>query len=66
MSSEIIVALIALAGTALGSAGGVLAANRLTNYRIAQLEKKVDRHNNLIERMYLVESAVTEIQNRLD
>ena len=55
MSNEIIVALIAMAGTALGSFGGIITANKLTNYRIEQLEKKVDKHNNVIERVYKLE-----------
>ena len=45
MNSEILVALLSLAGTLLGSLGGVLASSKLTNYRLSQLEKKVDRHN---------------------
>lgn len=60
MDSELMVALISLAGTALGTLGGILAANRLTNYRIAQLEKKVQAHNNLVERTYKLEGQVTE------
>jgi len=36
----------------------VIAASRLTSYRIGQLEKKVDKHNNLVERTYLLEQAV--------
>ena len=60
MSPDITVALISLAGTALGTLGGILAANRLTNYRIAQLEKKVQAHNNLVERTYKLEGQVTE------
>lgn len=60
MSSELLVALISLAGTALGTLGGILAANRLTNYRIEQLEKKVQAHNNLVERTYKLEGQVVE------
>ncbi len=60
MSSELLVALISLAGTALGTLGGILAANRLTNYRIEQLEKKVQAHNNIVERTYILEGQVTE------
>ena len=51
----IIVAALSLAGTLVGSLGGILAANRLTTYRIQQLEDKVEQHNNLIARMYEVE-----------
>lgn len=57
----IIVALIGLAGSALGSILGVLASARLTSYRLEQLEKKVQAHNNLIERTYKLEER-TELQ----
>ncbi len=51
MSDVIIVSLISFAGTALGSFTGI----RLITYRIEQLEKKVEKHNNLIERTYRLE-----------
>ena len=54
-------ALIGLAGSALGSILGVLASARLTSYRIEQLEKRVQAHNNLIERTYKLEER-TELQ----
>ena len=57
MPSEIIVALLSRAGTAIGSISGVMAANKLTNYRIEQLEKKVDKHNTVIERTFKLEEA---------
>ena len=57
----IIVALIGLAGSAAGSILGMLASARLTNYRLEQLEKRVQAHNNLVERMYQVEER-TELQ----
>ena len=57
----IIVSLIGLAGSAIGSILGVLASARLTSYRLDQLEKRVQAHNNLIERMYQVEER-TELQ----
>ena len=57
----IIVSLIGLAGSAIGSILGVLASARLTSYRMEQLEKRVQAHNNLIERMYQVEER-TELQ----
>ena len=55
MGNDILVALLALAGTLVGSFGGILTANKLTNYRIEQLEKKVEKHNSVIERVYLLE-----------
>ena len=47
--AEITVSLIAFAGTLVGSLGGILAANKLSSYRIEQLEKKVAKHNNLVD-----------------
>ncbi len=55
MPTEILIALLSLLGTILGSAGGVYAANKLSVYRIEQLEKKVDRHNSIIERTVILE-----------
>lgn len=55
MSTDIIVSLIAFAGTALGTFGGILASSKLTNYRISQLEKKVEKHNTVIDRVYKLE-----------
>lgn len=51
----IIVALIGCGGSILGSIIGILASSKLSNYRIEQLEKKVDKHNNIIERVYNLE-----------
>ncbi len=58
MSAEIWVALLALVGTLMGSGAGVLVANRLVNYRIEQLERKVDKHNQLVERMAVAERDI--------
>lgn len=58
MSETILVALLSLLGTLGGSLLGILAANKLVNYRIEQLEIKVDKHNNVIERMYKAEKAL--------
>lgn len=66
MSSEIIVSLIAFAGTAIGTFGGILASSKLTNYRLAQLEKKVDKHNSIIERTYILEEKMKVANHRID
>lgn len=55
MSKTIIVALLSFLGTVLGSIFGILAASKLTNYRIGQLEKKVETHNKVIDRVYKLE-----------
>ena len=56
-------AVLGFAGAVIGSLGGILAANKLTDFRLKRLEDKVDKHNNLIERMYVVEGKVTEIEH---
>lgn len=55
MTEAIIVAILSLFGTLGGSLCGILTANKLTNYRIEQLEKKVEKHNSVIERVYELE-----------
>lgn len=55
MSDPVLVALIGLAGSMAGSLIGVLTSSKLTNYRLEQLEKKVEAHNNLVERTYALE-----------
>lgn len=61
--TAIITAAMSLLGTLGGTFGGILVAGKLTNYRIEQLEKKVEKHNGYIERTYKLEGAVSEIQH---
>lgn len=63
MNEAIIVALLGFAGTLLGSLFGVLAAQKLTQYRLAQLEDKVNKHNNLIERTFKLEGQMEECRH---
>lgn len=63
MSEAIIVALLGFAGTLLGSLFGVLAAQKLTQYRLSQLEEKVNKHNNLIERTFKLEGRMDEAEH---
>lgn len=55
MSESIIIAILSLVGTIIGSLLGILASNKLVIYRIEQLEKKVEKHNSVIERVYILE-----------
>ena len=55
MPAEVITAALSLVGTLVGTLGGIALSSNLTNYRIEQLEKKVEKHNNLITRTYKLE-----------
>jgi len=63
MSETIIVSIISLIGTLGGSLGGILVANKLTNYRVEQLEKKVEKHNSVVERTFKLEGRMTEVEH---
>lgn len=65
MSETIIVALLSLLGTVLGTFGGILTANKLTSYKIEQLEKKVEKHNHVIERVYELEKHEAVIDTEI-
>lgn len=66
MDSNIIVALIAFAGSAIGTFGGILTSQKLTQYRIAQLEKKVDEYNNVKTRTTELETWRESVANDID
>jgi hypothetical protein len=55
VENTILVALISFAGTLIGTFGGIITSNKLTIYRIEQLEKKVEKHNKVVERVYILE-----------
>lgn len=63
--TEIIIALLSLLGTIIGSLTGVLTSSRLTTYRIQQLEKKVEKHNTIVERTYLLEEEMKVANHRI-
>ena len=65
MSETIIVALLSLLGTLAGSLLGILAANKLVVYRIEQLEKKVEKHNQVVERVYNLETNEAVVKEDL-
>lgn len=62
MSDTIVVGLLSLLGTCLGSWGGL----KLMSYRIEQLEKKVEKHNNFAERLPVVEEQIKVINHRIN
>ena len=65
MSDTVLVAALSLVGTLGGTFGGIITANKLTNYRIQQLEKKVEKHNNVIERVYNLEKSEAVMEEEI-
>lgn len=66
MSETMIQTLITTVVTLIGTFGGILTAQKLSNYRIQELEKKVDKHNNVIEKTYGLEKDIQDMRKDLD
>ena len=66
MNATIVVGLLSFAASVIGTFGGILVSSRLTVYRLEQLEKKVQRHNNLIERTYILEERMKVVNHRIE
>ena len=66
MNVEIILSLLSALCSLIVSLGGILVTSKLNLYRLEQLEKKVDKHNHLVERMYEIEKTVTTATSLYD
>lgn len=65
MNEVVTVAVIGCLGSVAGSLLGVIASSNLTQYRLKQLEEKVEKHNCVIERMFEAEGNITELQHEV-
>ena len=65
MPAEVITAALSLVGTLVGTLGGIALSSNLTNYRIEQLEKKVEKHNNLITRTFKLEQDFAVLDEKV-
>lgn len=63
MEPTLIAAALSLAGSLIGTFAGILASSKMTNYRLEQLEMKVSKHNEVVERTYKLEGQVLELQH---
>lgn len=66
MSDVVIVAILSLAGTLAGSYFSQRKTTALVVYRLEELEKKVDKHNSVIERQYKTEEKMENVFKRID
>ena len=65
MNETVLVAALSLIGTLIGSFAGIVTANKLVNFRLQQLEQKVQAHNNLIDRTYHLESEMELLHQKI-
>ena len=65
MDSAVIVAIISFVGTLMGTIGGILASSKLTNYRLEQLEKKMDKHTSATSKIPVLEEKMGNIARRI-
>jgi hypothetical protein len=65
MSETIIVGFLSLAGTLIGSICGIIASQKLTIYRIEQLEKKVDKHNQIADKVLEMQGRMNECEHNI-
>ncbi len=65
MSDIVIAGLLSLLGTIIGTFAGIMTSAKLTNYRIEQLEKKVEAHNNYAVRMPVIEEKYDGLDKRV-
>ncbi len=65
MNDTVLIALLTLIGTLVGTFGGIITSTKLVNYRLEQLEQRVNKHNNLIDRTYELERQQTVDAHRL-
>ena len=66
MVATILTIVIPLCGTVIGSVAGIMTSTRMTTYRIDQLERKVDKHNDVIERVAIIENDESAQWKRID
>lgn len=65
MTEQVISAILSLVGTLAGTLGGILVSAKLITYRIEQLEKKVEKHNSVVERTFVLEGDVKELKHEV-
>ena len=61
ISNDVLLAITSIIGTFAGSFSGL----KLTSYRIEQLEKRVERHNNFAERIPILEEKISVANHRI-
>lgn len=65
MQFEFLTGIFSLIASLVGTFGGIVTSTKLTNYQINELKKRVDKHNNVIERTFKLEEHSKYIDERI-
>ena len=66
MKNEFLSGILSLLPSLVGTFAGIITSAKLTNYQINELKKRVDKHNNVIERTYKLEEHCKYVDERID
>ena len=66
MNGEFLTGVASLIASLVGTFAGIITSTKLTNYQINELKKRVDKHNNVIERTYKLEEHCKYVDERID
>ena len=71
MATEVIVALVSLAGSALGVVAGVIGSNKLTDFRLSsietkvnELDKKIDNFTDVSVQLAVLDQRIKELEGK--
>ena len=66
MNVDFLTGVASLIASLVGTFAGIITSAKLTNYQINELKKRVDKHNNVIERTYKLEEHCKYIDERIE
>ena len=66
MNVDFLTGAASLIASLVGTFGGIITSTKLTNYQINELKKRVDKHNDVIERTYKLEEHCKYVDERID
>ena len=66
MNVDFLTGVASVIASLVGTFGGIIASTKLTNYQLNELKKRVDKHNNVIERTFKLEEHCKYVDERID
>ena len=66
MNVDFLTGVASLIASLVGTFAGIITSAKLTNYQINELKKRVDKHNDVIERTYKLEEHCKYVDERIE